>query len=102
MHRLLATRAGRTPSVPNARLTGLGRVSDVRLAYVEICIFFNTPGARFTYTLMYDCCLKDAQMTKIIHPSQGINFLYNIKKCWVSFVDQYIKIKIQTRIANEP
>ena len=34
------------------------RVSDVRLACEEFCYFFNTPGARFTYTLMCDCSFR--------------------------------------------
>ena len=55
--RRTATHAGRTSSVPNALVASVERVSDVRLAYVEFHYFFNTPGARFTYTLMCDCSL---------------------------------------------
>ena len=54
-------RAGRTPSIPNALVASFERASDVRLAYVEFCYFFNTPGARFTYTLQCDCCLNSSQ-----------------------------------------
>ena len=35
-----ATRAGRTQSIPNALVASFGRVSDVRLVYVEFCYFF--------------------------------------------------------------
>ena len=52
------TRAGRTPSVPNALEESFERVSDVRLLFVEFCYLFNTPVARFTYTLLCDCCLN--------------------------------------------
>ena len=50
--------AGRTPSVPTALVASFERVSDVRLSYVEFCYLYNTPGARFTNTLLRDCCLK--------------------------------------------
>ena len=53
-----AVRAGRTPSVPYALVASFERASDMHLAYVEFCYFFNTPGARFTYTLQCDCCLR--------------------------------------------
>ena len=38
-------------------------MSDMCLAYVEFCKFFN---ARFTYTLMCDCCLR-------INPNPGFS-----------------------------
>ena len=40
----LSPNARETPSVPNALVPSFERVSDVRMAYVEFCYFFNTPG----------------------------------------------------------
>ena len=67
LKRRTATSAGRTPKVPNALVACFERVSDVRLAYVEFCYFFNTPGARFTYTLLCDCCLNASYNDGCIH-----------------------------------
>ena len=58
-----ATRAGCTPSVHNVLVTRFECVSNVCLAYVEFCNFFNTPGTRFTYTLMSDCCFTTVHST---------------------------------------
>ena len=42
--RRTATRAGRTPSVPNALVASFERVSDVRLACEEFCYFSTRPA----------------------------------------------------------
>ena len=56
------------------------RVFDVRLAYVKFCYFFNTPGARFTYTLLCDCCLK-LVLTSIIGHCLSFVYLFSLQFC---------------------
>ena len=49
LKRRTATSAGRTPKVPNALVACFERVSDVRLAYVEFCYFFQHARRAFHY-----------------------------------------------------
>ena len=55
----------RAPSVPNIPVTRFERVSDVRLAYLEFCNFFNTPGARVSFIRCVTAILLALQMPLI-------------------------------------
>ena len=79
---MLQTRSKRVQSVFNALVASFERVSDVRLACKEFCYFFNTSGARFTYTLMrvgYAWCTSGARRCTSLKVSARFARVWAIK-----------------------
>ena len=63
---------------------------------MEICNFFNTPGARFTYTLLCDCSFTPRARLRA-HQTFGARFVMTT----MDKVTQQISIKILAHLVNK-